>query len=133
MKELALLLAIVFASAAPSVAEELPAEPEPSPPRLGAAFWLLQDGSADQGPSYDILSLESPRRAGLYWRLSLLLGASSGGVALTTDLWTEATRAGRVTLTLGGGVLTQSPEAGAWNPGLVCTIRINGEGEPNSE
>jgi hypothetical protein len=126
VKELALLLAIVFAFAAPSVAEGLPAEPEPSPPRLGAAFWLLQDGSADQGPSYDLLSLESPRRPGQYWRLSLLVGAASGGLALTTDLWTETTRAGRVTLTMGGAVLTKSPEAGAWSPGLVCTIRVNG-------
>ena len=71
---LSLFLVILFAYAARSVAEEPAAEPKPFPPRLGAGFWLLQDGSADQGPSYDLLSFEFSPPSG-----SLLAPAPAGG------------------------------------------------------
>ena len=98
-------------------------------PRLGLAVWLLQDGTGDQGTSYDLLTFPSPRRPGRYWRAFLLLGARSGGVSLGTDLWSESTRAGQITLILGGAAITESLEAGEWTPALVVGLRVSGEGE----
>jgi hypothetical protein len=98
-------------------------------PRIGAAFWLLQSGKGDQGPSYDLLTLKSPRRPGKYWRLSMLLGSRSGGVSLTTDMWSEETRAGWMTLTIGGAAVTESLGGGEWSPAAVVTLRVSGGGE----
>lgn len=100
--------------------------PDYIPSRLGAAFWLLQDGSGDKGLGYDLLSLPSPLRAGKYWRLSLLLGSRSGGVSLTTDLWTEVYAGQAVTLTFGGAAVTEDLAVGEWIPGLVVTLRVGG-------
>ncbi|HSF40291.1 MAG TPA: hypothetical protein VLT87_10905 [Thermoanaerobaculia bacterium] len=59
----------------------------------------------------------------------MLLGSRSGGVSLTTDMWSEETRAGWMTLTLGGAAVTESLEAGEWSPAAVVTLRVSGGGE----
>lgn len=119
---LAMLLLLL---AAPTTAQE--ARPE-LPSRIGAAAWLDQAGHLDQGPELAILALESPNRPGCYWRVSLLTGARSGGIGLSSDLWVEETEKGAIRVAIGGAAVVDYDQAGAeepavWTPAVVVSVR----------
>ncbi len=92
--------------------------------RIAAGFWVDGAGKPDQGVAYDVLALESPLRDGKYWRLSLILGKEGGGMALATDLWSEKTRFGETTLSLGGAALTDEVAGKGWRPAAVVLLRV---------
>jgi hypothetical protein len=115
-------LLVVLLVAAPSFAADGDTS---APPRIGVATWIGQDGKADTGPAYDLVALRSPRRPGCSWRLVAVLGRGTGGVALISDLYTEETRQGRLTVSLGGAAITSDPAAGRYKPAFLLTLRVS--------
>lgn len=92
--------------------------------RIAAGFWVNGAGDVDRGISYDVLSFRSPLRAGMAWRVSLLLGSKTGGVSVATDLWRESTRLGETRLSLGGAALAPDIAVEGWTPAAVILLRI---------
>lgn len=121
---LALTAALLLSLAGQLRAEETPAPEIEDSSRIAAGFWVDAAGKPDQGVAYDVLALESPLRKQKYWRLSLLLGKEGGGMAIATDIWTEKTRLGATTLSLGGAALTDEVAGKGWRPAAVILLRV---------
>lgn len=89
---------------------------------IGATSWVDQKGHMDVGASYRLTKWSSLFRKGHYVEIDALVGKSTSGVGVYTDLWTE----GQVTLLLGAGFVAPSIAGGKFTPMLGITVKMSG-------
>lgn len=87
------------------------------PAKIAEAYWISASGDRDKG--IDVEILERPVGA-IRFRLGALLGARSGGVAVTTPVLSE----GRVTVAVGVGAVAPYADLGRVSAVGVVSVRF---------